>query len=254
MRKVLLFTLLSFIFTLPVHSQLTIDNIVWQAEGSLSNPDDAEIETSWDVINATGETVRLRGARQIISVVSPFNLPYVAGNPGARDRFCWGEICFDYGTGQTPANNALLVTLEPGESTSTFKGLYEHMGVAGVSHFRYCFFDVDDTSIEICHEALYCIDADCAVNVQEMKEPVLTNMGPNPVQGRASFSYDFASLTGERSVVIYNMVGSIVRQFPINSAQGSVFISADEFDAGIYFYALMHNGVPVSTKKFVVSK
>lgn len=254
MRRFLLLTLLAFIWAFPAHSQLNIDNIVWQAEGSLSNPDDDEIETSWDVINATDQTVRLRGARQIISVVSPFNLPYVLGNPGARDRFCWGEICFDYGTGQTPANNALLVTLEPGESTSTFKGLYEHMGVAGVSHFRYCFFDVDDTSIEVCHEALYCIDADCAVNVREIKEPVLTNMGPNPVQGRASFSYDFSTLTGERSVVIYNMVGSIVRSIPIQSTQGSVFISADEFDAGIYFYALMHNGVPVTTKKFVVSK
>lgn len=254
MRNFLLFTLILLLYVLPASGQLELDNIIWQSEGSLSTPDDEEIETSWDVINATGETVRLRGARQIISVVSPYNLPYVPGNPGARDRFCWGEICFDYGTGQTPANDALLVTLEPGEHTSTFKGLYEHMGVAGVSHFRYCFFDVDDPSIEVCHEALYCIDADCAVNVREIKEPVLTNMGPNPVQGRASFSYDFGQLTGERSVVIYNMVGAVVRIIPIQSMQGSVFISADEFDAGIYFYALLHNGVPVSTKKFVVSK
>lgn len=254
MRKVLLLLIVVTVGAYSAQSQLELDNIVWQVEGSLSNPDDDELESSWDVINTTDQTLRLRASRQIISLVSPFNLPYVSGNPGARERFCWGEICFDYGTGQTPSNNALLVTLEPGQSTSTFKGLYEHMGVAGVSHFRYCFFDVDDPSIEVCHEALYCIDAECAVSVQEIKEPVLTNMGPNPVQGRASFNFDFSTLAGERSVVIYNMVGAIVRQIPIQSTQGTVFISADEFDAGIYFYALMHNGVPVSTKKFVVSK
>ncbi len=254
MRIPLLTLFLGFLFTFQVSAQLELSEVNDQVIGSLDNPDDAELESSWDVINASNETVNLRARREVISLVAPFNLPYQPGGEGARDRFCWGELCFDYGTTTTPANQSLLVTIAPGESNSTFKGLYEHMGVAGVTHFRYCFFDVDNTSIEVCHEVLYCVDAECAVNVPEVKEPTLSNMGPNPVQGRSSFNYDFSGAQGERAVVFYNMIGSIIKQIPLNSPQGTIFINADEFEAGIYFYALLNNGSPVSTKKFVVSK
>lgn len=239
-------------------AQLELSNVVWQAEGSSSNPADDEIEVSWEVVNMGDSPISLRARRTILTSVQPYNAtngPHDPTQAGARDRFCWGEICFDYGTAMSPNNQSLLVTIAPGESDDRFKGLYEHRGVAGVSHFRYCFFEASNPSVEICHEALFCVDAaECAVSVREVREPQLSVIAPNPVQSRSAFNYDFGRHTGERSVVVYNMVGAIVRQIPLNGQQGTVFLNADDFESGIYFYALLSNGSPVATRKFIVAR
>lgn len=248
--------LLAFLSITIVHAQLALDQVVNEVVGSTTVAEDNELTAEWLVINTSDETVRLRARREIISTVSPMNIPYQIGGEGARERFCWGELCFDYGTGLTPEIESLLVTIEPGASNNTFKGLYEHMGVEGVSRFRYCFFDVDNASIEICQEVAYCVDAaECVVSVAERSEPSLGNMGPNPVVGQAAFNFDFGAAAGnaQRSVVIYNMVGSIVKEITINGSAGTVFINGQDYEAGIYFYAILENGTPVATRKFVVA-
>lgn len=255
MFRILLSLILCFLFSFTQAQQLQLESVVNEVTGSTSEPEDDEITATWEVINSGDEAVRLRARREIISTVDPMNIPFVQGQEGARERFCWGPLCYDYGTGVTPENESLLVTIEPGESDDSFKGLYEHMGVQGVSHFRYCFFDTDNPDIEVCREVAFCVDAaECVVGIDEEKMFSLGNMGPNPVQGRAAFNFDFGAGSGERAVVIYNMVGSIVKQIPISAPNGVIFINGEEFEAGIYFYALLDNGVPVATKKFVVAK
>lgn len=255
MKKLVLLFVVFAAISFSTTAQLQLENVVWEVTGSLDVPEDDEIEAKWDVINAGSETVVLRARRQIIYHPEPFNLPYDQNGSGARERFCWGPLCYQYGTAQTPATESLLVTIEPGQSNDTFKGLYEHMGVAGAAQFRYCFFDVNNGDLEVCQDVLYCVDADvCALNVPSVKQPELSNMGPNPVVGRSAFNYDLGNSTGQREVVIYNMVGSEVKRILLNNPLGTVFITADDFDAGIYFYALLVNGTPVTTKKFVVSK
>lgn len=255
MRKIVLLCVVMFSAPFWAIAQLELGNVVWEVTGSLDVPEDDEIVAEWDVINAGSSAVSLRARRTMIYNPEPFNLPYDQNGSGARERFCWGPLCYQYGTSMTPATESLLVTIEPGASNNTFKGLYEHMGVAGAAQVRYCFFDVNNPSLEICQEVLYCVDAEvCALSVSDYRMPELSNMGPNPVIGRSAFNYDLGSSSGEREVVIYNMVGAQVQRIPLNNPVGTVFITADDYDAGIYFYALLVNGTPVSTKKFIVSK
>lgn len=255
MRKILLLCVALVSVSLTAIAQLQLENVVWEVTGSIDVPEDDEIVAEWDVINAGSEAVVLRARREIIYNPEPFNLPYDQNGSGARERFCWGPLCYQYGTAQTPATESLLVTIEPGQSNDTFKGLYEHMGVAGAAQFRYCFFDVNNGDTEICQDVLYCIDAaSCALSVPTVKQPELSNMGPNPVIGRSAFNYDLGNTEGVREVVIYNMVGAEVKRIHLTTPLGTVFITADDFDAGIYFYALLVNGTPAATKKFVVSK
>lgn len=255
MRKSVLLILVLSLVGFGVNAQLELDNVVWEVTGSIDVPEDDEIVAEWDVINAGSEPVALRARRVMVYHPEPFNLPYDQNGSGARERFCWGPLCYQYGTAQTPTTESLLVTIQPGASDNTFKGLYEHMGVAGAAQVRYCFFEANNPSNEICQDVLYCVDAvECALSVSDVRVPELSNMGPNPVTGRAAFNYDLGSTTGAREVVIYNMVGAEVKRILLNNPLGTVFISADDFDAGIYFYALVVNGTPVSTKRFVVSK
>jgi hypothetical protein len=253
MKKV--FYAIVFVLTsITASAQLEVTNVIDVISGSIANPDDNELQASWDVVNMTDAAVSLRARREVITAPPVFNLPYTFGAAGARERFCWGALCFDYGTAVTPTNQSLLVNIQPGESNDTFKGLYEHMGTAGQAHFRYCFFDVNNSAIEVCHEVLFCVDVDCVVGIAEQKEPELGVLGPNPVQGVSTFTYDFGTAQGQRSIAIYNMVGSIVREVNLQAPAGMVYINADDFEAGVYFYALVQNGQAIATRKFVVTK
>lgn len=253
MKKVL-YAMLFVASSLTATAQLELSNVNADIVGSIANPDDNELEASWEVVNMTEAAVSLRARREVLIAPPVFNLPYTFGNPGARERFCWGALCFDYGTGVTPTNQSLLVNIAPGESNDTFKGLYEHMGTQGLAQFRYCFFDVNNAAIEVCHEVLYCVDVDCVVGIKEQKGPELGVLGPNPVQGVSTFTYDFGGFQGQRSIAIYNMVGSIVREVNLSAPAGMVYINADEFQSGVYFYALVQNGQAIATRKFVVTK
>jgi hypothetical protein len=53
---------------------------------------------------------------------------------------------------------------------------------------------------------------------------------------------------------IYNMIGEQIREINLNTPQGIVYLSSDDFENGVYFYALSAQGTVYATKKFVVSK
>jgi hypothetical protein len=253
MKKVL-YAIVFVVASFSATAQLELSNVNAEISGSVANPDDAELEATWEVVNMTDAPVSLRARREVIIAPPVFNLPYTFGAAGARERFCWGALCFDYGTALTPTNQSLLVNIEPGESNDTFKGLYEHMGTEGLAQFRYCFFDINNSAVEVCHDVLFCVDVDCVVGMEEQKAPELGVLGPNPVQGVSSFTYDFGSFQGQRSVAIYNMVGSVIREVNLQAPSGMVYINADDFEAGVYFYALVQNGQTIATRKFVVTK
>lgn len=113
------------------------------------------LELEIEVLNETGSTMNLYVTRTLLDTVSPFNYPYVSGNEGAQERFCWGPTCFQYGTDVSPLNPMFLVTLEPGESTSTFRADYFHNGVVGESTFRYCFVPTENPLDATCQNLTF---------------------------------------------------------------------------------------------------
>ena len=80
-------------------------------EGSLDDPANEEIALHWDVTNLTDDTLSLMVTRNIIQLVSPYNLPYDQDAPGAYDRFCWGPLCYDYGQYSSFTTEGYLVEL-----------------------------------------------------------------------------------------------------------------------------------------------
>ena len=212
--------------------------------GSLSNPDDAELDVHWDLVNMGSDTLKVRLRRIQDQIVS-----------GSQNRFCWGPLCYDYPTNESSSNPNLLVTMAPGVAETTFHGYYEHQGNAGHSVIQYCFFDAFDTSNESCTSVNFCVDDACVVGVDEMTNAFeLGNISPNPVTGLASFSYSFQQRPSNARVSIYNLVGKSVRQVALNNKNGIVFLDAQDYQAGVYFYTLEVNGKILSTKKLVISK
>lgn len=255
MKKTLLLFTVVFTVASCAFAQLDLTNVDANIVGYIDVPEDDEIEGHVTVVNTSDQPLTMRVNRQLISHVEPWNSPYVEGEPGARERFCWGPLCYDYGQPQTSPSEALMVTIQPGESDDSFYGYYEHRGVPGTTEIRYCFFDHNNPQTEICQDIVFTVEQTQSVAEREV-EAELGNVAPNPVKGGfASVGYDFGNRSGnERKFVVYNMVGNIVKETLLNQPNGIVFFNTDEYSAGVYFCALVENGAVLQTKKFVVSK
>lgn len=254
-HTLLAFAILSMTLTGFAQDQIQLTNIEAEVYGYIDVAEDDEIEGHVTVVNATDAPMTIRVRRELLSTVDPWNSPYVEGEPGARERFCWGPLCYDYGQTETAEVDALMVTIEPGESDDSFYGYYEHRGVPGTTEIRYCFFNNDNEAVEVCQDIVFTVEQTQSVGELDT-EAELGSVSPNPVNGGvASVAYDFNQRSGnERKFVVYNMVGSIVHEAPLNQPNGIVFFNTDKYQAGVYFYALIENGAVLQTKKFVVSK
>ena len=90
---------------------------IFAALDTLNALHSGEISIHWDVVNELDSEMTLMCTRSFMDTVSPFNYPYVQSLPespveGAYEKFCWGPLCYNYGTDASSSPNAsLLVSL-----------------------------------------------------------------------------------------------------------------------------------------------
>lgn len=94
------------------------------------------------------------------------------------------------------------------------------------------------------------------VNNQVSDKGTVSQSFPNPTNGLATIKY---SLTEAAKVdfTVTNMIGQVVEQVSAGTiAQGNhnVQLNTADYNAGIYFYTMYVDGLPVATHKMVVSK
>ncbi|MBL7941614.1 MAG: T9SS type A sorting domain-containing protein [Flavobacteriales bacterium] len=245
MKKLLLIPTICAVLGVQINAQsLEIEGGTNLVEGSVSVPEDSELDAHWDVVNASSNELTVRAKRTIITNVA-----------GSKERFCWGPLCYNYGTAESSTNVNLMVTMAPGATESTFHGYYEHEGNAGMAVIEYCFFDNNNPSDETCQTVTFCVDAECAVGISETEiDGSLGEMSPNPVKGMASLTYSLTGPAQGSKIVIYNLVGKEVKQISLENRNGIVFLNAQDFENGVYFYALQSNGKVLGTKRFIVTK
>jgi hypothetical protein len=232
-------------------AQPTLVDPIEVFEGSLDDPANEEIALHWDVTNLTDDTLSLMVTRNIIQLVSPYNLPYNQDVPGAYDRFCWGPLCYDYGQYSSFTTEGYLVELLPNETDSTFIADYYPAGVAGVTALEYCFHPVEDVAAGTCQQVLYCLDAEnCALNVNEStieSSPLF----PQPVTGLSSFPYQLNGAS-RAELTIHNAAGQLVEQQTLRAQQGVVYIDAAAYPTGMYVLALTTPRGERVTEQFLV--
>jgi hypothetical protein len=247
MKKNLLFIAALFLGAGLFAQNLEIIEPTNLVTGDPTVTEDNTIAVYWDVQNNGDAPVQVRCRREILVL-----------QDGARERFCWGPLCYDWGTEMSLANGASLVNIPAGEFNSTFVGDYQHQGNPGTSLIRYCFFNNQDPSEEVCFDVTYCVDENmqnCAVSVEQISnESTSFQISPNPVANTARIDFNLPNWTPNSKVVVYNMVGEVMTEVALTRSQGAAQIDASELANGVYFYALVVNDQVLSTKKLVVSK
>ncbi len=243
MKKVLYILLVLALPMVSLAQSVEIIDPILLVEGSLSNTDDNEMDVHWDVVNTSSNVVNISCRREVLTEVD-----------GSRNKFCWGPLCYGWSTDQSPEGMDVLMV--PGATNSTFHGYYQAQGNAGCTQVKYCFFNINDENDQACVTTVFSVDADCStVGVEELtQENMLNNVAPNPVVGLSTFTYSFNGNANNSQIIIYNMVGSVVKEIPLNSNKGAVIIDGRDFETGIYLYALVVDGNKVSTKRMIVAK
>jgi hypothetical protein len=78
---------------------------------------------------------------------------------------------------------------------------------------------------------------------------------PNPFNQNTEISFYLPESVQAAKLCIYNMQGSQLRQIPLQQrGSGSQTISASEFSAGMYLYALIADGQEVDVKRMILTE
>jgi len=92
-----------------------------------------------------------------------------------------------------------------------------------------------------------------AVN-ENPKIQILTQNNPNPFGDRSEIQFS-AEDNGVAQFKVYNLIGTVIKQYEINVKKGINKLELDgkDYDSGIYFYSLSH-GNTAFTRKMIVNK
>jgi len=77
---------------------------------------------------------------------------------------------------------------------------------------------------------------------------------PNPFSEETQIKYTVSGFSNNCSIVISNLAGMHLAKYPLGKTpEGILTINAKDLDAGIYFYSLVVDDIPVCSKRMIVT-
>jgi hypothetical protein len=78
---------------------------------------------------------------------------------------------------------------------------------------------------------------------------------PNPFSKETTIEYFIAEKNANSSVLVFDMNGKLLRTFKLEgNGKGSVMISANDFQPGMYYYSLVVNNKEIGTRKMILTE
>jgi hypothetical protein len=107
----------------------------------------------------------------------------------------------------------------------------------------------------------YEFDVNYAVEEREEKQIIfsssditLKEIYPNPVKDVAFIDYNVLDDRVQAKIIIHNILGNTIEEFPLSADETRVKINVDALTAGIYFYTLYLDNEGVITRKLILKK
>jgi hypothetical protein len=163
---------------------------------------------------------------------------------GASSSICFGGACFAPSTYVSPCK------IDSAGRSLVLNGDFTFGTSMTPSTIRYtvysCASASDSSSFTVVYNPSPAGIATYAMNYS-MSEPY-----PNPTSSSLSFDYKLGNSFGNPQVMVYNLLGSLVKTVDLSETAGTIKLDVTDLDAGMYFYTLQLNGKPVTSKKFIV--
>jgi hypothetical protein len=214
---------------------------------SLDTLSTIDVQAYWDVTNVGEESLDVLVTRSFMEMADPFNFPYVEDGPGSYERFCWGPLCYPFGTVASADQGSALVTLAPADTNDTFKADFYPNGVSGVTTIKYCYQTPGNASNAVCHEVTFVVDA--TSDVTELSSSVACSLMPNPATDVVTLSMDRA-LDGV--VEFRNLVGQVAMRERIQPGVTQQAVSLDGLTEGLWLVSVAAEGRVLATQRLVI--
>ena len=247
MKKALLSLFFTIAFALAINAQteapfsLSWDGVAIPNGGSvylMGDPSAAEIVAHAIIKNNKTTVVTLKVRRVEKQVVA-----------NTWNQFCWEGTCYSPATDESQ-----YALFTPGQSSAddSFSAHYVPMGQIGTTICEYIFLNASDETEKVSFTVYFSAFPASVEDILARSD--FSNAYPNPAKNNISFDYDFPHDVKSSSVRVFNMLGKLVVDQPINDLNGKITLPVDNLTEGVYFYSLVLNNQIARTQKLIIQK
>lgn len=191
----------------------------------------------FEVMNTTSNSITAKVRKTIMQQQS-----------GQTFYFCTDQNCY------TPTTTLSANVPMTGSDAFALITDFTPANMTGISTVRYSVFNTSNPSDSVYFFIEYHVSPTGVNNLSAVKANIGAPM-PNPANAVFNMNYNLGSSfgTGEAKLVIYNMLGAVVKTQTLEDAQGTVRVDVATLEGGVYFTSLEVNGKQLSTKRLVVT-
>lgn len=169
---------------------------------------------------------------------------------GQMEFFCFGSgvtgLCYPPGTPNSNGNDTVL-----GNSTDqSFKATIRPMGNYGYSSIHFRFSDTNNPSDSVGVDLAWNYTTSINENNQVFGISRPLN---NPADAFTVFSYNLQNNDQNDKLVVFNMLGSMVKSMDVPGKSGALVLSTSDLKAGVYMVSYFSNGKAKDSCRLVVS-
>ena len=170
---------------------------------------------------------------------------------GQSNYFCLGGDCYTTSTKLLPK----IITLKPGQTTSSFKSILKAGISESESTVKYVFYNNDNPADETEFEVLYSIIENKPKSQLLRNNSIsMTNVYPNPVNTFAIIDYNIIKNGIVAKIIVHNVLGGNVGEYQLQRRDNNLKINTADFKPGVYFYSVYVDNENIATKKFIIKR
>jgi hypothetical protein len=162
--------------------------------------------------------------------------------------FCWG-VCY------TPvvdtSGQYMFINKDSSSVAGDYSAHYEIHETIGVSIIEYTFYNMDNPSENIKVVLKFDTSPD-GIDENILKNTWVSDIYPNPASNQINIDYSMPIDVNEASVKIVNLLGTVVKEDPIDTRASNMKMDIFDLKGGIYFYSIYINGEIYNTKKLII--
>jgi hypothetical protein len=166
-----------------------------------------------------------------------------------KNFYCIDNNCLDHRT------DDFVLKVEPNQVLSSLQVALEAGLAQGASSIKYLAFNKANPSDAFEFELNFLVEEKMEKeDIYASDRIMLHDVYPNPVTDHAFVDYNILDTHIKAKIMIHNILGNAIEEYPLPSSENKVKIRADALNSGIYFYTLYIDGEGVITQKLLVKK
>jgi hypothetical protein len=166
-----------------------------------------------------------------------------------RNYLCIDNNCLDQKT------EDYTLKIDPGQTSGVLQVALDAGLAAAHSFVKYTIINKSNPN------EIYEVDLNFQIEESPEKENIynsqyiiLHDVYPNPVSDFASVDYTLLDDQHVSKIIIHNILGNVVEEYPLPASENTIKIHTDALNAGIYFYTLYLDNEGLVTRKLIVRK